>query len=364
MQLLIRRENIFDPLLSDDGQWLVFQQRHNHPNGSISMVEVWATRTDGTELHRLIGSDDLNFLVNDETAHFIHQIAWVPGRHELLFNTEKVIEGPPERWPVFDLFLLDLSGKVIRLAKAGQGGKFFPSPDGSYVAVASSSRIRILDLKNGGQRASLKFDPVGLGCECVYIPEIAWDPGSQFILTAIAPQNLYYPETYNDELERVWRLSSNGRVDLVSQFQPLALGEGIKTAPTAQYFFYLSTSCPDAMGMLHVYNLASGEATPLFCVWNLPHWVPDGEHFIYNWDLVWRFGSIFESTGADRPLDLLNAFPDTNSQLTWMDTEYFLLRSRNKDTCTLSIASLEGIIKEIVRTTSDVCPGFDFNLSD
>ncbi|RPJ28491.1 MAG: hypothetical protein EHM33_04260 [Chloroflexi bacterium] len=119
-QLLIQRQNIFDPLLSDDGQWLIFKQWHL---GEVVSEEVWVMQTDGSKLHRLLGPNELRSLADEETLLLANDISWLPGRHELLFNTQELIAGPPGSRPIFDLYSLDLSGQITRLADPGQGGK-------------------------------------------------------------------------------------------------------------------------------------------------------------------------------------------------------------------------------------------------
>ena len=75
-QLLIQRQHIFDPQLSDDGQWLTFQQEYISLKENVHSEEVWAIRLDGSELHRLLGIDDLISLVDEEAPHLIYDIGW------------------------------------------------------------------------------------------------------------------------------------------------------------------------------------------------------------------------------------------------------------------------------------------------
>src|SRR5690349_7622829 len=149
LQLLVRRQNISAPVISEDGQWLLFRQRHIRPDERHPSDELWVMQTDGSELQRLVSSDDLMALTGGDIAPLIDDIGWLPGSHEILFNTEEIIEGPPESWPAFDLYSLDLARHVIQLAKPGQGGRFVPSPDGASVALATNSRIGVLNLESG-----------------------------------------------------------------------------------------------------------------------------------------------------------------------------------------------------------------------
>jgi hypothetical protein len=109
--------------------------------------------------------------------------------------------------------------------------------------------------------------------------------------------------------------------------------------------------------MLYVHYVISAEEYPLSCVWNVPQWAPDSEHFIYELDWLWQLGSIYDTNS--QPLDILNVSTDPNVQasarLTWINAEYFLLLLRSSDACVLNIATLQGIVTEITRTSPDVC---------
>jgi hypothetical protein len=84
--------------------------------------------------------------------------------------------------------------------------------------------------------------------------------------------------------------------------------------------------------------------------------LPDSEHFIYDLGLGdWQLGNIYDATS--QPLDILNVSADSNAQSSkWINAEYFLLLFRNSEACVLNIATLQGIVTEITRTSPDVCP--------
>jgi len=357
-RLLLQRRNISAPVFSDDGQWILFQQRHI----SLDLIvppsdELWVVRADGSEIKRLVGSDDLLALTGKKVL--MDYFSWVPDHHKILFNTEELVDGPPGSLPFFDLYSVDLDGQVTQLLAPGDAGRFVSSPDGTHVALATGSRIKVFDLETGNQRTLLEFERVGVPIDGgPRTPKIVWDPNGQFVMTSILPKNLYYPEKYAGEPEKVWRLFLNGQVELVAELQPVSQNHaGIAISPDLQYFFYLNGYCPDAMGMLYVRNLTSAEEHPLHCVWNLPRWLPDSEHFIYNLG-HWQLGSIYDTTS--QPLDVLNVPADPNvrvpPQLTWINDEYFLLFLRSQNVCTLNIATLRGVVTEIVRAPLDHCP--------
>ena len=356
-RLLIQRRNISAPIFSDDGQWLLFRERHISSDGSAPPSdEIWVVRADGSEIKRLVGSDDLLALTGKKVL--MDYFSWVPGHHQILFNNEEIIDGPPGSLPLFDLYSVDLTGQITQLLEPGDAGRFVSSPDGTHVALVTGSRIKVFDLETGKQRTLLEFEPVEVGIDGgPRTPRVVWDPQGQFVITWILPPKFYYPE-YAGEPEQVWRLFLNGQVELVAQLHPVTQNHaGINISPDLQYFFYLNGYCPDAMGMLYVRNMNSSEEYPLHCVWNLPRWLPDSEHFIYNLG-DWQLGSIYDTTS--QPLDVLNVPTDPNvrvpPQLTWINDEYFLLFLRSQDVCTLNIATLRGVVTEIARTPPDLCP--------
>jgi len=362
---LLLQQNISEPVFSDDGQWILFRQRHISSDGSTPPFgELWVVRTDGSEINRLVGSDDLMALTDKKVL--IDYFSWLPDHHEILFNAEEIIDGPPGSWPLFDLYSVDLAGQIAQLIEPGDAGRFVSSPDGAHVALVTDSRIKVFDLETRELRTLLEFEPVGFPSDGgLSTPKVVWDPNGQFVMTSILPKNLYYPDKYAGEPEQVWRLFLNGQVELVAEFQPFVPNSGITFSPNLQYFFYLNNLCIDGMGMLYAHNVTSTEESPFSCVWNLPQWAPDSEHFIYGLDWLWQLGSISDKT--NQPLDVLNipTGPDVHvsPKLIWIDNEHFLLVLRSSDVCTLNVATLHGVVTEIVRTPPDVCPrGIDFSL--
>lgn len=362
-QILAQQKSIYRPLFSDDGQWILFRQRYTILDGiAPTFDELWTASTDGSEIKRLVGSDDLMALTGKNVL--MDYFGWLPNHHKILFNTEEIIEGPPGSMPLFDLYSVDLAGQITQLLGQGDAGRFTPSPNGIHIALATGSRIKVFDLESGKQQTLLEFEPVGVPIDGgPRAPKVVWDPYGQFVITSILPKNLYYSELYAGEPEQVWRLFLNGEVELVAQLQPVSPNHaGISISPNRQYFFYLNGSCSDAMGMLYVHSLTSSNEHPLTCVWNLPRWLPDSEHYIYNLGL-WQLGNIHSNT--IQPLDILNAPSgmdvDASSQ-GWIDGNYFLLILRSSDTCTLYISTLQGIVTEITRTPPDKCPR-DINFS-
>jgi hypothetical protein len=368
-RLILQREGIWGPRLSDDGEWVAFLEETRPPNAIALELAIWVVRTDGTELQRVMGPEDLAAFAQPDMDLSLDDFDWLPGRTELLFNTGHAVDGPPGSWPTFDLHLLDLSGQITRLAGPGNGGSYFPSPDGRYIAVASNSRIGLIDLEGTDHRTLLDFAPLLMGCECYYIPHVSWDPQSRFVLTSIPPANMNYPEEYNGEPEQVWRLSLDGSTQVIAQVAPVHPHNSVlRLAPDLHHFLYLAPAadtCDDASG-LYVYDMAHPlVSAPAHCGWELPEWTPDSERFVLYLEGQWQLGNTHDGTTI--PLAFLNVPTDPHifapPRITWIDDMYFMLTLGSSEDCSLSVATLEGIAAHIAVAEPDSCPSADFALS-
>jgi len=363
---LISRSSIFGPSLSHDGKWVMFYQKvkQEHPR-----YEVWAVRSDGSDLHRLLSTDEITSLAEDDSQLILDQISWLPNNHQLVFNTQELTEGPPGYRPSCDLYLLDISGEITKLADPGEGGDFYPSPDGRYLAVAKPSRISLLDLETGTHRTLLEVDPFMGPIGPPGSPLLYWDKNSQFITTTILPEYVYYPYMYSGELEQIWRLGINGQTDIIVEVDPLpGLGSAIRFSPHAMYYFYFEAGrCLDgAAWIIHLRSLSTGkEILEIPCTFSMPEWAPDGKHFLYKEEGKWILGTV--GNASQKHLEFLDIplgtkeYPSLN--IRWIDQFYFLKDVKNSEGCTIYLGSLDGIITEIFHTNSSFCPGTSHSIS-
>ena len=107
---LYTQEGISNPAISYDGTWITFNQfvQMEHPR-----FEIWAIGIDGSNLHSLLTIEEISALSEDDSQVIIEYYDWMPASHQLIFTSYKGIEGPPEVSPLFDLYLLDVSGERI-----------------------------------------------------------------------------------------------------------------------------------------------------------------------------------------------------------------------------------------------------------
>ena len=364
---LLTRKSIFSPSLSDDGKWVVFHQqvKNEHPR-----YEVWAVRSDGSDLHRLLSTDEITSLAEEDSQIFIDEISWIPDDHQLVFNTQEVIEGPPGSRRNFDLYLLNISGEITTLADYGEGGDFLPSPNGRYLAVAKPKRIGVIDLETGINRTLLEIEPLVSPSGPPGTPILRWNKTSTYITTTIPPKYIYYPDMYSGKPEQIWRLDVNGHAELLIEVKPIVGWPSVVSlSPDAEYYFYFERGkCLDGgMVISHLRSLSSGEEIlNIPCTFYTPEWTPGGEYYLYKHDGVWMLGNIEGPTA--QPLELfdlpaaLNIYPPLMEH--WINDAYFLLRIQCLEKCNLVVGSLDGFIALIYQSPTKDCPGTDFSVSN
>ncbi len=166
--------NVSDVALSDDGLVAAFTRQVDELNS-----ELWAVNKDGSAERRLASLDEMKALVGsrlDANASGIapFQIGWKPGTHLLAFNTRPVFDGPG-LIGYDDLYLVDTDTLEKKtLLESGQGGMFHYSPDGSYLAVVTSTSIHLMPAEGGAPRLLLQYPQISTYSEYLYYPTPIW----------------------------------------------------------------------------------------------------------------------------------------------------------------------------------------------
>ncbi len=272
-----------DVRLSDDGQWVVFWRGSN----------LWVVNSDGTDERNLTTQRDFAGLeIDDELAPYVtsinpYQVAWLPGSHQLYFNTSPQLEGPG----LFlndDLWVVDVaSGQLSLVLPPGEGGNFYFSPDGLQLAVVTSGRIDLMDPDGGNRREGLSHTPVVTYSEFQYYATPIWALDSSSFLAAIPPAD---PMAGDHQPTSIWlkniderppRLLGNltalpGTTSFNSDLSHVAyqFGEGITHGPDSPPpGLAIAEIGPDGLGESTVY---SQEAD------SLGEWSADNIRFIYS----------------------------------------------------------------------------------
>jgi hypothetical protein len=360
---------VWHPRVSPNGVWIAFEEYEPALDQLGPIRTLRLVSTDGSRSYPLIEPQDLSLLFAQDTSPLLDEFEWASEGLLLLFNTHHLLLGPPGSWPNFDLFSVDLSGQILQLAAPGEGGRFFPSPDGRFAALATTTEIGVLDLTTLERRALLKFDPFLMGCECLRIPEVTWSPDSASFLVSIPPADLLYPDQYGGEPEQIWRLTVEGSTALIAEVQPL--GDQFATqsfSPDGTKLAYLrspSDLCED-LPALHIRDIStSSDQGPLHCITQPPEWTPDSSHYIFSRGYGWELGNAYDT--STEPLDFLSTPHDpsyhSRPEITWIDDAYFLLTLSSRTACTLTIATLDGVVTTIVRTEQGSCPDATYGLA-
>jgi Tol biopolymer transport system component len=178
-----------------------------------------------------------------------YQLGWLPQSQVLLFSTAfNPVEGGPLR-RADDLNSYDLaSGKVSRLLNDGQGGDFFPSPDGRSIAIALPGSISVMDAGGENLREIFAFEPILTPDASPYYPKLVWTPDSASVLLVLPPR-----DAANDTaaVTTVWRLPIDGSepqklTDVNTNGGPLVI-----SPDQARILYQLNIQAETGSGELH-----------------------------------------------------------------------------------------------------------------
>jgi dipeptidyl aminopeptidase/acylaminoacyl peptidase len=275
------------PTFSDDGQKIVFYRGEGKN-------QLWSISINGTGEQTLITPTRLAIFGEIYTNEFmqLRTLVFVPGTHQLLFNTH-IYRGrfdPPEKNN--DLLLVDTdTGEMKQLLAPGQGGDFLVSPDGKRIAVQARDHIDVIDLQGQIVRQNLVMYPV-------YNPPakvpMAWMPNSRELI--VLPSK-FDPSTAGiPVLRQVWRYSLDGNSGREIPLDPSPIGDAFSISPDGNWIAYSyepNELDPDATSGVYLGNLRDGTSRLIFepplneagyqdLPFSYDAWSPDNIHFIFS----------------------------------------------------------------------------------
>jgi Tol biopolymer transport system component len=120
----------------------------------------------------------------------IDDYAWRPNTHILAYSTLILHEGPG-LGPNHDLYLVDADSlQKTTLFKAGEGGLFYFSPDGSQIALSNPESLSLVNADGTDLRKDvLTFPDVITYSEYAYHPHPNWADDSLSLGVAIPPHD-------------------------------------------------------------------------------------------------------------------------------------------------------------------------------
>ncbi|MDH5506511.1 MAG: hypothetical protein OEZ02_04760, partial [Anaerolineae bacterium] len=193
--------------VSPDGEIIVYQQIQEHTDRPPS-VTLWAVNRDGSNGRILIEAHEMLGLVPEEKQVVLpEQIEWLPGTHSLIFNT--TWWGSPWIGINDDLHMINAdTGELETLFAPGDGGFFYFSPNGNYLALATSESIKLVSTKSWGNLNMFEFQQVGPAYHNYFYPHPVWAMDSKSIMAAIPLGDLGIPEPTTLD---IWEMNISGR---------------------------------------------------------------------------------------------------------------------------------------------------------
>jgi hypothetical protein len=192
--------------ISPDGMKIIFLRRADQ----FSPLEIRAINHDGIGDIILVTAEQINGLypLGSFTHNDVSSMAFIPGTHEVLFNTVGVPTGPG-LIKYDDLLRLDVdTGVLSTLLPAGSGGDFLASPDGSQIAILRPDSIGLVDGDGSNLRPNLvAFPTVITYSEFQYYPQPVWASDSSALLVAIPSEDPLATGTHG----QIWSIPADCR---------------------------------------------------------------------------------------------------------------------------------------------------------
>lgn len=339
-QQLTTSGDIYQPNLSPDGQIVAYLR----PLGDFQ-VELWAIDISGQNERLLVSVDDLNTIgggARDPNALAIapYEYDWIPGTHQLAFNTQQVLQGP-------GLFLLDdfhivnadlLQLKMILLA--GWGGVFRVSPDGEKVVLSTPTTIALAEMDGSNYRQVLTYPPVVTYSDYRYYARPVWKMDSSGLWVAIPPADPLSDPVETTALYEIRLSDSEAR--LVNQVTAVPYIESpVAYSPDAEYLIYLRES-GDPQAHLRELYIAKPDGSGAWMyqrdyLLKFVNWSIDSQRFVYT------VGENQSAWLGDLQAAAQEMISEVNPivQMLWIDKDHFLFTRVNLDKVDLYLGNLD-----------------------
>ena len=336
-RLITQGERVQQLQISTDGQLIAYTRS----TGEFG-EELWVIGTDGSGERRLVSADEFSAMDARALAVIPDSMAWIPGTHLVAFNTRQVVEGPGiSRYDDLRTVNAD-SGQMQTLLAPGQGGEFYPSPDGTQLAVTSPTSISLIDINGTNLRKDvLEYSPVTTYSEYQYYAQPVWESNSTDLLVAIPPADpLAVPLTPTT----LWQVPVNG--SKARQLGNIATGSffgmDVFYSPDRNHILYLENSGNSDQNLraLHIAR-PDGSQDSVYITGTeltISNWAPDSQHFTFS---IGNQGSLQlgEIGGKFQPITGVGSNP---LDLQWIDNEHFIYVHSGADSYEIHLHSLQG----------------------
>jgi hypothetical protein len=319
---------VYKPRLSPDGKVAVYLRQIDDFHG-----EIWAINITETKTRRLVSVADMDTIgasVRQPTALAInpYHYDWVPGSHSLAFNSYQVLQGPGLIL-VDDLNLVDAdTGQLRHLLLAGWGGEFVFSPDGSQVALSTSTDVILADRDGSNWRSVLTYEQVATYSEYRYYAHPVGSPNGKFLRVVIPPAD---PLDKSPEPTSLWMIPTNGKpAQMVGSLQAVPFFDTPPAfSPDLAHLIFLQETGEPAENRRELYIAEpDGSGAKVYqsgALLQFGGWALDGLHFTFS---VGEQHAV-QVGSLDAPALPLGSAPDGLLDVRWVDGErYLYLRQR------------------------------------
>lgn len=342
-------------MISTDCQKVTFIRRI----GPDQLPEIRSVNTDGSGEMALLTSAQIDALYPLDpmfSRNDIASIAFIPGSHELMFNTRAVPAQGPGLAKYNDLAHLDAdTGTLTSVFAPEDGGDFALSPDGTQLALILPDSIGLVNIDGSNLRPGLiSYTPVITYSEFQYYAQPVWTRNSDAIGVAI-PSSDPLAAGLSGTIWRVPVVSATavnvGTVNGDFYFSQ-AFSESSLSYNLQHVAFLRETGTPNIKD-LYLAN-ADGSGEVVYDTGNIQWqgWALDNVHFVYSLGgpMNLQLGVV---GGASTSIGLCD-------DLRWRNNNTFLCLSGSMSSWTLMRGQIGSGLTALVSPAGDFI-AYDFN---
>ena len=312
-------------LISDDNRKIVFSRGDGNE---------YSINADGSQEKIIITKVTNDLPPSSESGTFTGIVGFVPGTHQLLFETA-VCKSQEFKSPCsISLFLADADTTVIKnlggfglaIQEDSENRSVAISPDGKMVAVGTADGVDILTMD--GKILRHHVLPYKPSTSTILFPSLFWLPDSSSLIVAL-PNIVYYTSAFgNYPASTIWRYTIYSRIAVQIPFNPPPMDDSFQVSPDGNWIVYGGLSEYDPAVFLG--NLANGHTQPVGDAIQVDFsWEPDSKHFIAR-SAESFLGTI--DTSAFIPICQLNE---------WIDSRHFTCRPDEEHNLRLRMAEIK-----------------------
>jgi hypothetical protein len=334
-----------DVRISDDGLKVAFTRRP----AADSPVELRSVNHDGTGETTLLtpAQFDALYPLGGALHNDISLFDFVPGTHDLLFNTRGTFEGPGLAKHNNVLVVNTDSGVLDELLAPEFGGDFTPSPDGTQLAIVRPNEVDLINVDGSNHRVGLVgFTPIITYSEYQFYPIPVWlEDSSAFGLVIPSSDPLNPPYT-----GVVWEVpagagTASAHPAISGRFFLFGGHERLLAPDLGHVAFVRETATPNIEDLFVAAADGTGEALVTTGAIQWEGWAPDAVHFVYSLGGPMNL-QVATIGGASLPLAV-------GTDLSWINATEYLFLSGAMGGWTLQKGTLGGGSAPLVSPAGD-----------